>query len=104
MFCLRCFSKLGDAATEAGSNRSFRDTDHLGNLPQAEAENVMEYDRLALLDRQRSYRPHQGRRVCSRGSLSRAVQRLGITPSLGSQQVAGTVHCNLRDPGGKRPV
>jgi hypothetical protein len=52
MFCLRCFSKLGNAATESGSGCPLGDTDDLGDFTQAEAENVMEHDRLTLLDRQ----------------------------------------------------
>jgi hypothetical protein len=56
MFCLRCYSKLGDAATEPRSSRPLWDTDDLGNLAQAEAENVMQHDGLTLLDRQRGDR------------------------------------------------
>jgi hypothetical protein len=58
MFCLRCFSKLGDSATESGSSCPLGHADDLCDFTQAEAENVMEHDRLTLLDRQRGDR-HQ---------------------------------------------
>ncbi len=58
MFCLRCFSKLCNAPTESASGCPLGDTDDPGDFTQAEAENVMEHDRLTLLDRQRRYR-HQ---------------------------------------------